>query len=104
MSVALPGIPGLALIAIILWDAFETVLVPRRIGRRVRLTRYFYIVSWRTCRLLAARIRKPSRREAVLGFFGPSSLLLLLVCWAAGLVLGFALLQVAARALAGLPP
>jgi hypothetical protein len=103
MSVALPGIPGLALIAIILWDAFETVLVPRRIGRRVRLTRYFYIVSWRTCRLLAARIHKPSRREAVLGFFGPSSLLLLLVCWATGLVLGFALLQIAARALAGLP-
>ena len=99
-----PGIPGLALIAIILWDAFETVLVPRRIGRRIRLTRYFYIVGWQACRQIASRIRKPSRREAVLGFFGPISLLLLLVCWAIGLVFGFALLQVAARALAGLPP
>jgi hypothetical protein len=103
MFTALYGVPGLALIAIILWDAFETVLVPRRIGRKVRLTRYFYIVSWRTCRLIASRIRKPSRRETVLGFFGPSSLLLLLVCWATGLVLGFALLQVAARSLAGMP-
>ncbi|MGH7742407.1 MAG: potassium channel family protein [Candidatus Eiseniibacteriota bacterium] len=104
MSVALPGIPGLALIAIILWDAVETVLVPRRIGRRVRLTRYFYIVSWQACRVIASRIRKPSRRETLLGFFGPSSLLLLLVCWAIGLVVGFALLQIAARALAGLAP
>jgi hypothetical protein len=39
----------------------------------------------------------------VLGFFGPSSLLLLLVCWATGLVLGFALVQVAARSLSHLP-
>ena len=102
MSVLLPAIPGLLLIAIVLWDAFETVLVPRRIGRRVRLTRYFYIVSWRSCRLLASRIRRPQRREALLAFFGPSSLLMLLVCWAAGLILGFALLQVAARSLSGL--
>jgi len=98
------GLPGLLLVAIILWDAFETVLVPRRIGRRVRITRYFYIVAWRVCRGLAAGIRKPSRRESALGFFGPASLLLLLVCWAAGLVFAFALLQVAARSLAGLAP
>jgi len=103
MFTVLYGIPGLLLIAIILWDAFETVLVPRRIGRKVRLTRYFYILSWQSCRLIASRIRKPSRREAVLGFFGPSSLLLLLVCWATGLVLGFGLLQIAARSLSHLP-
>ena len=46
---------GVALIAIIVWDAFETVLVPRRIGRRVRLTRYFYLVTWRLWRGLACK-------------------------------------------------
>ena len=90
------GLAGATLAVAILWDAFETILVPRRIGRRVRLTRYFYVLTWRAWRVLALRIGKPSRREAFLGFFGPLSLILLLVCWATGLILAFALLQVAA--------
>jgi hypothetical protein len=95
---------GLALIGIIVWDAFETVLVPRRIGRRVRLTRYFYILSWRAWRLLALSARKPSRREALLGFFGPLSLLMLLSCWAAGLIFAFALLEFATNGRSGADP
>jgi hypothetical protein len=39
------------------------------------------------------------RREALLAYFGPLSLLLLLVFWGAGLLLGFALLQWAAGSL-----
>jgi hypothetical protein len=100
----LSGIVGVALAAIILWDAFETVLVPRRIGRRVRLTRYFYIVMWRLWRRMALTIRKPSRRESLLGFFGPLSLILLLAFWAAGLIVAFALMEVAVSAGAGLEP
>ena len=88
------AVAGVALAAITLWDAFESVLVPRRISRRVRLTRYFYIVTWRVWRALARGIRKPSRRESLLGFYGPISLILLLVCWAAGLIVAFALLQI----------
>ncbi len=97
----LPGAAGLALVGIILWDAFETILVPRRIGRRVRLTRYYYIATWRLWRALALAVRSPSRREGVLGVFGPVSLIGLLVCWAAGLVGAFALLQVAVTRAAG---
>src|SRR6516165_9496872 len=67
----LAGAAGLGLIFIIVWDAIETVLLPRRIGRRVRLTRYFYIILWRVWRALAAGVRRPARREAFLGFFGP---------------------------------
>lgn len=84
---------GAALILIIVWDAFETILVPRRIGRRVRLTRYFYLATWRVWRAVARRVGKPSRREALLGFYGPLSLLLLLSCWAVGLIVAFALLE-----------
>ncbi len=100
----LTGIVGVALIAIIIWDAFETILVPRRIGRRVRLTRYFYLFAWRVLRAMALRIRKPARREALLGFFGPLSLILLLLCWASGLVLAFALLSLATGSRAGAGP
>jgi hypothetical protein len=89
------GAAGVALVVVIVWDAFETVLVPRRIGRRVRLTRYFYLVTWRIWRALALRIRRPSRREGFLGFFGPMSLILLLSCWASGLIFAFALLELA---------
>ena len=99
----LTGATGLVLLAIILWDAFETILVPRRIGRRVRFTRYFYLLTWRLWSSLAGAIRKSSRRESLLGFYGPLSLLMLLVCWAAGLVLAFAWLQSAALGAARLP-
>jgi hypothetical protein len=78
------GAAGVLLVFVIVWDAFESVLVPRRIGRRVRLTRYFYIVMWRLWRSLAVRIRTSSRREALLGFFAPLSLILLFFCWASG--------------------
>jgi hypothetical protein len=42
---------------------------------------------------MAAFIESPARREAMLGYFGPLSLIFLLVLWATGLILGFALLQ-----------
>ncbi len=102
-ATALAGLAGIALVAIILWDALETILVPRRIGRRVRLTRYFYLVTWRLWRAWALSVRGPSRREGVLGAYGPLSLVGLLACWAVGLVGAFALLQAAANAAAGLP-
>ena len=106
MSIAplLTGASGVALILIIIWDAFETILVPRRIGRRVRLTRYFYMISWRMWRAVALFIRKPQRREGFLGFYGPLSLIVLLFCWAAGLILGFALLALATSSRAGAAP
>jgi hypothetical protein len=98
----LAGAAGLALVLIIVWDAFETILVPRRIGRRVRLTRYFYILMWRVWQALALGVRKTARREGLLGFFGPLSLILLLFCWAFGLITAFALLELAFSGAGGL--
>ncbi len=99
------AVAGLALILIILWDAIETILVPRRISRKLRLARVFYMTSWSTWRALARRIAKPSRRESVLGFFAPLSLILLLAVWATGLIFGFSLLQwSAAQLFPGITP
>jgi len=42
---------------------------------------------------VARHIRVNSRRENFLGYFGPFSLILLLVFWAIGLIVGFALMQ-----------
>ena len=90
------GIAGGVLVAVVLWDAFETIVLPRRVTRRVRLTRFFYRATWRPFAASARFVHAGGRREAYLGFYGPLSLLLLLVLWAAALVLGFGLLQYAA--------
>ena len=89
----LTTILGIILIVLILLDAFENVVLPRRVTRNFRLSAWFYRKSWTPWARLAERIQTPTRREAILGYFGPLSLILLLVLWAAGLIFGFALLQ-----------
>jgi hypothetical protein len=84
------GIIGLLLIVVVLWDVFETIVLPRRVTRRVRLTRLFYRFVWQPWSAMARMVHKKKRRETFLGIFGPLSLLLLLILWANTLVLGFA--------------
>ncbi|HEX2714451.1 MAG TPA: potassium channel family protein [Candidatus Acidoferrales bacterium] len=96
------GILGVALLFIVLWDAFETIILPRRVTRRVRLTRMFYRSTWRPWSTVARLMPAGKRRETYLSFFGPLSLLLLLAVWATGLVVGFALLQWSAALGSGL--
>jgi len=82
-----------ALIVVILWDAFETIILSRRVSRKFRLTRLFYRLLWTPWRAAAKRVPEGNRRENVLMVFGPASLLLLLVAWAVGLIVSFALLH-----------
>lgn len=84
---------GLAIIWVVLLDAFETVVLPRRVLRNFKLTAYFYRRTWIPWRGIARRINKTSRQQNFLGYFGPLSLILLLGFWAVGLIFGFALLQ-----------
>lgn len=86
-------IAGLCLIIIVLLDAFETIVLPRRITHKLRLTRLFYRATWMPWSAIARRISRPKLRENFLSYFGPLSLLLLLATWAVGLILSFALLQ-----------
>lgn len=87
---------GLALIAGALWDAFESVVLPRRVSRRVRIARVFYRLTWLPYRACARRIAEEARQETLLSFYGPLSLILLVAVWAVVLILGFASLQWAA--------
>ncbi|MEO8431024.1 MAG: potassium channel family protein [Acidobacteriota bacterium] len=84
---------GAVLIVSVLWDAFETIVLPHRVSRGFRLTRLFYVVTWRPFRALGRRREAGNPRENFLSIFGPMSLLLLLAAWALALVLGFALLH-----------
>ena len=89
----LSDVLGILLIVFILFEGFETTVLPRTVDRGLRLTRFLYKNAWNLCRKINARIPSPSRRDAFLGYFGPMSLLVLLFIWATGLVTGFALLQ-----------
>jgi hypothetical protein len=89
----LSAIIGLSLILTVLWDAFETVILPRRVTRRFRLTRLFYRRTWSLWKKAADLLFSGKHRETCLSFFGPISLILLLSMWAAMLVTGFALLH-----------
>jgi hypothetical protein len=84
---------GLIIIWVVLLDAFETVVLPRRVRRHFRLTAWFYRQTWIPWRNIARRIRTVSRQQNFLGYFGPLSLILLLGFWASGLIFGFALVQ-----------
>ena len=84
---------GIVIIFVVLLDAFETVVLPRRVTRQFKLTAWFYRRTWIPWRKIAGRIRTPSRQQNFLGYFGPLSLILLLEFWAASLIVGFALLQ-----------
>lgn len=90
------GILGLLLLLAILWDAFETVILPRHVRRAYRIARLFYRNAWRIWYVTATHIRNPKRREGYLSYFGPLSLLLMIGFWALALVLAFAMVQWAA--------
>ncbi|MGA9640139.1 MAG: potassium channel family protein [Terriglobales bacterium] len=89
----LATIAGVILIFVILLDAFETVVLPRRIQRTFRITAFFYRATWTRWMWVARRIKSTSRSEGFLAYFGPLSLILLLGFWALGLIFGFACLQ-----------
>ncbi len=86
-------IGGIVLIFLILMDAFETVVLPRRIKRSFRIASLFYKKTWGFWTRVGRFIKKPNRREGFLAYFGPLSLIVLLGCWALGLIFGFACVQ-----------
>ena len=86
----LTSILGAFIVITVLWDAFETIVLPRRVARWFRLTRMFYLSTWIPWRGIARRIKSSRVRETFIGYFGPLSLLCLFVVWAAALIFGFA--------------
>ena len=90
-----PGafLAGIAIFLIVIWDAFESIILPRRVTRKFRLTRAFYRITWQSSKFLVTLFPARKTRETLLGFYGPISLLILIGVWAVGLVLGFGLMQ-----------
>jgi hypothetical protein len=86
-------IGALILIAWVLWDTFETVLLTRRVPARLRISRLLAIGLWRTWRAIACGIGNRARRESFLSFYALLTIILMYTVWAAGLLFAFALLH-----------
>src|SRR5258708_843387 len=84
---------GVVLIAVVLWDALETIVLPRRVINRHGLTSVFYRVTWAPWSAIGRRLGSKSAQENYLWLYGPLSVLMLLGVWAVGLLIGFALLR-----------
>lgn len=83
---------GIVLLGAVLLDSFQTIILPRRPVVRFRLTRLFFLATWVPCAYLIQGVRDKRRREQLYSFYGPLSLLLLFVLWAASLLTAFALI------------
>src|SRR3977135_3911575 len=92
----LAALIGIVLIAIVLRDSFETIILPRRVSARLRVSKIFYRVTWRPWRAVGRRLRSSDWRETFLSTYGPLSLIALFVLWGTILITGFAALMWAA--------
>jgi hypothetical protein len=84
---------SIGLLVEVLWEVFETMVVPRRVTRAYRLTRLYYRLGWWAWSAVGRRLPPGRQRESFLSFFGPLSLLGVFAAWAAALVVGFGLLH-----------
>jgi hypothetical protein len=95
---------GLLLLAFILQDAFEGMLLPRRVMRRISFMRLYFRVTWAFWAAAARARPVGAKRERLLSVFGPLAMMLLFVAWTTGLILSFGLIQWAAQQAHGSPP
>jgi Ion channel len=92
MNAAVIAISAILLLGFTAIDAFEVMLLPRRVMRRLRFVSLFYRLTWWAWSALAPHWRRADRRDHFLSIFGPLSMVLLFGVWIGGLVVGFALL------------
>ena len=94
---------GILIVIGVLWDTFETIVMPKTVRRRLRITTFFYGIAWRGWAFVVKKMRDGPRRVAVLGAFGPLSLILLMAIWACLMVCGFGFIHYGAGTLNGTP-
>ena len=93
---------GFVLVGATLFDIFASVIVPRPMRGPFVRSAYLRRYTWRAWRSLCLNVQPPERREILLGMYAPFVMVLLLIIWVFGLIVGFGLLFYATRA--GLRP
>lgn len=86
---------GALLLAIVLWDIFQTIVVPRPSPGRLRLARYAIPPTWRLWRALGTRGGRGN--DTLLGLYAPGVAILLFALWLAVMVLAYGLMLYGVR-------
>ena len=76
-------VAGVILVTAVLFDVFESVVLPRRAGNLFRLAPHVLALPWPIWRRIGLRLEPAWRREDFLGTFAPLAIVLVL-----GAVLG----------------
>src|SRR3954452_20685051 len=85
-------VAGVAVVAWILWDVYQTVVIPRATLTRIRLARWVTRSLWTVGRWRAVRATNVDERERLLGNFAPFTVVVLLGAWVAMLIVGYGLI------------
>ena len=88
---------GAALLAFVLWDIFQSVVVPRPTLGRIRLARFIVRPTWVLWRWLGLRRRESLSRDWFLGLYAPGAALLLFGVWIVVIILADGLMLFALR-------
>jgi len=83
---------ALCLLFLVLQDAFEVMLLPRRVQRKWRLMRLYFRTTWHIWTRIARRFPAGAGREHFLSVYGALSMVLLFALWATGLIVAFGLI------------
>jgi Ion channel len=82
---------GISIVFGTLNDVFQSVVVPRAVGRRYRYSSYLWRGTWRLWPILAWRVHPENerKREDFLAAFAPVTLIVMIAMWGAFLALGY---------------
>src|SRR5713101_7475975 len=83
---------GVALILVIFYDLFQSVVLPRPAINKLATVRYLLRGLWWGWNLVGDRISSLPRRERWLAAYGPIGVLAFFIAWGVGLVLGYGLI------------
>jgi hypothetical protein len=83
---------GLALVLLVFYDLFQSVVLPRPAVNKFALVRYLFRAVWISWRWVGSRIPRLSSREAWLASFAPVGVLLNFTVWGLAVMLGYALI------------
>lgn len=88
---------GLVIISLIGFDVFTSIIVPRPAHRGLRLSAYLVRFTWPVWRAAFLGLRSEQTRESYLGVYAPAAVVLSLLMWLVGLIVGFGFILFALR-------